>query len=191
MADIGCYLCIAAPGSGAIVNTFTSALGDPLGSCFRCGVFACGHHALRNTSPVGWECVICVPSHIAPPPGPGGRPKNPPGGGPPRGSIQASMDDLPPYTLEEFENAFPTSTDLLRDQVRRALRAPAETVREYFGENVEQRLRDSFAMEGLEDARKASRIAAALAVINFADLPDRVLSPRLRRRAEELEVETF
>ena len=184
MADLECYLCIASATSGATLNNFTSTAGVSLGACFLCGVFACGHHALRNSSPKGWECVICVPSHIAPKPGRGGGPTSPTGGTPKGGPAPVSTYGLKPYTEEEFIASYPTSSDLLRRQVRRAIADPTDVMAEYFGENYEDRVKNAFELPGEIDPASATRIAAALAVILYSEIPDSMLDPHLQRRAE-------
>jgi hypothetical protein len=184
MADLECYLCIASAKSGASLNTFACAIGIPLGTCFFCGVFACGHHALRNSSPKGWECVVCVPSHIAPSPGRGGGPTGPTGSGPGGGPSPVSAYALTAYTEEEFEQSYPTSGDLLRREVRKALSDPANIMAEYFGQDYQARVKTAFEITGDFDAAFASRVAAALAVIMYCEIPDVMLVPHLQRRPE-------
>jgi len=184
MADLECYLCIASATSGATLNSFTCTAGTSLGVCFLCGVFACGHHALRNSSPKGWECVICVPSNIAPKPGRGGGPSSPAGGGPKGAPAPVATYGSQPYTEEEFVQSYPTSSDLLREQVRRAIADPKAVMAEYFGENYEDLVKNSFEITGGIDRASATRIAAALAVILYSEIPDSMLDPHLQRRAE-------
>ncbi len=184
MADIDCYLCVAAPGSGAAVNNFQSNLGNPLGCCVKCGVFACGHHAIRNSSPKGWECVVCVPNNVASPPGPGGGPTQPQGGGPGSGPAPVSRHALKPYSEEEFAIHYPTSPTLFREAIRHAVEDPEAVMEEYFGENFRQQVADAFAIQGDLNAAQNTRIAAALAVVLFTGLPDHVLSPNLQRHRE-------
>ena len=185
MADLECYLCIASASSGATLNSFTCTAGISLGACFLCGVFACGHHALRNSSPKGWECVICVPAHIAPKPGRGGGPTSPTGGGPRGSPAPVSTYGLKPYTEEEFIASYPTSSELLREQVRRAIAYPIGVMTEYFGENYEDRVKTAFEISGEIDAASDTRIAAALAVILYSEIPDSMLDPHLQRREME------
>lgn len=184
MADLECYLCIASANSGATLNTFTSPAGTSLGGCFRCGVFACGHHALRNSKPKGWECVICVPSNIAPQPGRGGGPTSPTGGSPKGGPAPVSTHSLTPYTEEEFVQSFPASSDLLRRAIRKAIADPTVVMSDYFGENHVDRVKSAFEITGEIDRASATRIAAALAIINFCDISDTLLPTHLQRREE-------
>jgi hypothetical protein len=186
MADLECYLCIASATSGAALNSFSCTAGVSLGTCFLCGVFACGHHALRNSSPKGWECVICVPSNItSSKPGRGGGPTSPTGGNPKGGPLPVSTYGVKPYTEEEFVQSYPTSSDLLRQAVRRAIADPAAVMAEYFGENYEDRVKSAFEIPGEIDTVYATHIAVALAVILFSELPDSILDPHLQRRREE------
>lgn len=185
MADLECYLCIASATTGATLNSFACNVGTSLGTCFLCGVFACGHHALRNSSPKGWECVICVPSNIAPKPGRGGGPTSPTGGGPKGSPAPVSTYGLKPYTEDEFIKSYPTSSDLLRQEIRKAIADPITVMAEYFGENYEDRVKSAFELPGEINPALATRIAAALAVITYSKIPDSMLDPHMQRRPEE------
>ena len=90
-----------------------------------------------------------------------------------------------PYTEEEFVQSYPTSSDLLRQAVRRAIADPAAVMAEYFGENYEDRVKSAFEIPGEIDTVYATHIAVALAVILFSELPDSILDPHLQRRREE------
>jgi hypothetical protein len=184
MADLECYLCIASSPSGASLNSFASTAGISLGTCFVCGVFACGHHALRNSKPQRWECGICVPSNIAPQPGRGGGPTSPGGSGPKTGPAPVATHGLTPYTEEEFAQSYPSSSGILRQVIKDAIADPKTIMAEYFGNNYEQRVKDSFEIDGPIDPATATRIAAALAFIRYCDIPDALLGPNLRRRKE-------
>ncbi|MGH9598016.1 MAG: hypothetical protein ACRD3K_14575 [Edaphobacter sp.] len=184
MADLECYLCIASATSGASLNSFPSTAGISLGTCFSCGVFACGHHALRNSFPKGWECVICVPSNITSKSGRGGGPTSPTGGGPKGGPAPVATYGLTPYTEEEFVRSYPTSSEILRRVIRDAVADPKTVIAEYFGDNYEQRMKDSFEIDGQIDSTSATHIAAALAFITYSKIPDALLASHLQRREE-------
>jgi len=185
MASVDCYLCVATASSGAGINNFSCVPGDPLGSCHFCSVFACGYHAIRNTNPKGWECVVCVPSHMFPPPKPGGGPVGGPGGSPPSGSQISHA-----YTAEEFQRSFPTASTLLLNAVRNAIDDPAAIFERYFGADYATRISQEFgspvfsARSGQILPDTGTGLAAALAVIELCEIPDDLLLPYLRRNPE-------
>jgi hypothetical protein len=55
---------------------------------------------------------------------------------------------------------------------------------EYFGENYESRVKDAFEITKEIDPALATRIAVALAVITYSEIPDTMLAPHLQRRQE-------
>lgn len=179
-----CYICIAV-GTTQSVSSVQGTLGSPLGSCYKCGVLACGHHALRLSSPQEYQCTVCVPSHIAPPPGrgggPTGGPKGPGGAGLPQVSERVSQ----PYTEEEFAATFPTAHTLLRKAVKSAVEDPATVLLGYFGENFRELVASAFAIEGEVSFEQMTQVAAAVAVIQYAGIQQEHLSNHLRERPEE------
>jgi UDP-N-acetylmuramoylalanine-D-glutamate ligase len=77
--------------------------------------------------------------------------------------------------------SYPTSHNLLREKVRDAIRHPETTMKEYFGEDYVERIADAFDIKGPMSPSQKTRIAAALAVIIFAEIPDQLLAPHLQR----------
>lgn len=167
-----CYLCLAL-GMTPPISAVQGTLGNPLGYCHRCGVFVCGHHGLRTVNPESYKCTLCIPSHIAPSPRKGIH----------HGQYEVALRTRL-YTNEEFDLAFPTAHMPLRRAVRDALENLEYVVQDYFGENFRERLGSTFAIEGTISLEQLSQVAVAVAVIQFARIPQQLLVSYLRRRPE-------
>ncbi len=56
MSGIECYLCTSSIGS---IQSPKGNLGESLGTCKSCHVFACGHHAQRDPNRPAYICAMC------------------------------------------------------------------------------------------------------------------------------------
>jgi hypothetical protein len=179
-----CFVC-ASVGTTVSVSIITGTIGEPMGCCHKCQVFSCGHHALRTSSPSRYECIICVPGHIAPPPGgPGGQGAGPAG----PGSSPTTGQKLLPYSDEEFARSFPTSTELLRSTVHQALEDPKAFLSGYYeDEKVLARVLEAWSKDYVSEEAMLTRLAAAIAVIQFAGIPQELVERHLRMRPDEAE----
>jgi hypothetical protein len=89
-----------------------------------------------------------------------------------------------PYTEEEFVATFPTAHLLLRAAVRSAVEEPDRALLDYFGEQFADRVATSFSIEGAVTSAQMTQVAAAIAVIQFAEIPQALVSNHLRERPE-------
>jgi hypothetical protein len=97
-----------------------------------------------------------------------------------------------PYSVDEFIEAYPASSNPLRATIQTAIAHPGRIFQEYFGEDYQKRLLDEFKNVIVMDYRNqlvipsplATRLAASLAFIRFCAIPDQLLASYLRRNAE-------
>ena len=81
---------------------------------------------------------------------------------------------------------FPTRSAELGTRVSAALAEPASELEAYFGAEYEARIAQAFEIEGRVSSLWMARVAAAVAVIDFAQLPEELVATHLRRDPEEL-----
>ena len=164
-----CYVCQGSATTQRSVST-VGTLGEPLGTCGLCSVFACGFHALRNTRPKRWECILCVLAHIAPPP-PGGA-GIPPSPGPIGGV----------GVVEEFEFSFAGADAGLVERMRDAVTNANDLVTAYYeAARAEGGLA---AIPAIRTRDRLERMAVAIAIIDYTGVAQELLDPHLRQRPD-------
>ncbi|WP_263410779.1 hypothetical protein [Terriglobus tenax] len=181
-----CYLCVYGNTGSYSISNGGGPAGDPLGGCGICSIFACDRHALRNSLQRRYECGICIPASISPRSGPpggsggggGSSPTRP--GGPTSGGGQT-------YTAETFKAEYTTASDLLVEKVREALTDVNATLYNYFGQQLASRVLPQLAGEGMTPQAMLARLATAVTIIDFTELPNTLFPAYLQTEREMAE----